>query len=261
MIGIFDSGLGGLQTLKYFQDLYPEYDYLYLADTKNNPYGDKSSTDIKNHTFAALQWLFEQWADVVIVACNTAAAYAIRAWQSEFPDKKALSVTIPAVEKVIKLWAKDVGVLMTEATLRSGVFHDLYARLWWDRHAVLEVVMAPEIVPLIESWDQDRAHHRQLIKKYLSKFNPFMDCLVLWCTHYPIWMEDFMKLFSWTIVDPSMEACRSFGEYLLRHPEIASQLSKKSQVQAFCTWDVKQFEQIAQAIYGDEIPVKQVEID
>ena len=121
-IGVFDSGLGGLQTLHYFKEYLPQYDYVFLADTANNPYGEKSGEQIRELTFNALRYLFDNChVEMVILACNTAAAYAVRDWQMRYPEQKVLSVTIPGVEAMIEGDGtyKHIGVLMTPATMQS----------------------------------------------------------------------------------------------------------------------------------------------
>ena len=128
MIGIFDSWFGWLQTMKYFQEKYPQYDYLFLADSKNCPYGSKSGDEIKKLTYQGLNWLFNNGADIVILACNTAAAYSVRARQEEFPQKKVLSITIPGIEKILenKRDDKTIGVLATQATILSNIYTDIF---------------------------------------------------------------------------------------------------------------------------------------
>jgi len=199
MIGIFDSGFWGLQTLKYFKEKYPQYDYLFLADNLNVPYGEKSANEIREMTFRGLNWLFDNGAELVILACNTAASYSIRPWQNEFPNKKVLSVTIPWIEKIKELWCKNVGALVTRATFESWIYSDLCANILNWEPCKLELVVASDIVFAIEKLSLVRDERQKIIKKYLNQFKTKKDCLILGCTHYPIWMEDFKFLFRWKI--------------------------------------------------------------
>ena len=126
-IGIFDSGLGGLVISKSFKDLMPEYDYVYYGDTKNLPYGDKEATQILHYTIDAVKFLISQKCGLIIIACNTATAIALRYIQQRFipsyaPDVKVLGVVIPTVEEAIQSNTHHIGVLATEATLNSHIY-------------------------------------------------------------------------------------------------------------------------------------------
>ncbi len=115
----------------------------------------------------------------MIVACNTASAYAIRPWQSQFPDKKALSVTIPGVERLVQSCHSHIGILATQATVMSGVYNDLFAKLGGQSDANLQLIMAPELIDIVESGEYASDKSRKLVKEYLSKFPKNMECLVL----------------------------------------------------------------------------------
>lgn len=110
--------------------MYPEYDYIFLADTQNCPYGEKSGEEIRELTFKGLNRLFDHGAKIVILACNTAAAYAVRSRQTLYPEKKVLSITIPGVEEIIKKGTNrgNVGILATQATVNSNIYNDLFSR-------------------------------------------------------------------------------------------------------------------------------------
>ena len=124
-IGVFDSGRGGQYTLQQMRKHMPEYDYLFFGDTANMPYGDKTPEQIRTYTFAGLQRLFDHDCALVVVACNTAAAYAIRPWQEQYPDRKALSVTIPGIEALVSHPVRSTLFLATKATEESGILADL----------------------------------------------------------------------------------------------------------------------------------------
>lgn len=115
----------------------------------------------------------------MIVACNTASAYAIRPWQSQFPDKKALSVTIPGVERLVKSCHSNIGVLATQATVMSGVYNELFTKLGGQSDAELQLIMAPELIDIVESGEYASDKSKKLVKKYLGKFHKKMECLVL----------------------------------------------------------------------------------
>lgn len=262
MIWIFDSGFGWLQTLKYFHKLYPEYDYVFLADNKNCPFGIKSAEEIQQITFDALAWFFDHGADIVIIACNTAAAYSIRKRQMLYPDKKVLSITVPGVEEIISKGVVNghVWVLATQATIISDIYTDLFGRFGWIGNPDFHFVVASELVNMIEQWVSDISLIEVTIQNYLDKFSDTIEYLILWCTHFPIYMSYFEKLFQWKIIDPSWEAAKKFGDYLDNHLDLKNELSLNWSVNFLTTWDKSKFDITGSLIWGEEIKVKKIVI-
>ena len=254
MIGFFDSGFGWLQTMKYFHNLYPEYDYIFLADNKNCPFGHKSWAEIEDITFNALNRLFDNWATIVIIACNTAAAYSIRKRQSLYPEKKTLSITVPWVEEIIsnhkntsdssfdKNWS--VWILATQATIRSDIYTDLYTRFWWDWAPNFNFIMAPKLVTMVETWIEDETKIKLAINEYLSQFPKNISTLVLGCTHFSVYKKYFTQLFDGVVIDPSFYSAQKFDFYLKSHPEIETKISKNSTVKYYTTGDSDSFNKI-----------------
>ena len=261
MIGIFDSGFWGLQTMKYFKEQYPEYDYLFLADTKNCPYGNKSGSKIKELTYKWLNYLFDHWADIVILACNTAAAYSIRARQQDFPEKKVLSITIPGIEKIIEQerHKNTIWILATQATILSDIYTDIFLKLWGESPC-FQWIIASELVDVIESWETDEKRIQETVDWYLAKFNN-IDHLILWCTHFPVLMKYFHNSFDGEIIDPSKEAANKFGIYLEKHPEIKKKLTTWGQIDFLTTGDTYNFETIGERIWWTNIKAKHIEIN
>ena len=260
MIGIFDSGFGGLQSLSYIRSLYPQYDYLFLADRKNFPYWSKTPEEIQKYTFAALHRLFDNGAKIVIVACNTASAYAIRPWQSQFPDKKALSVTIPGVERLVQSCHSHIGILATQATVMSGVYNDLFAKLGGQSDANLQLIMAPELIDIVESGEYASDKSRKLVKEYLSKFPKNMECLVLWCTHFPALIPIIREDYTGTIIDPARESAQTLWPYLEKHSEISEKLGKRWSMKLFTTGSVASFLEVGKNFLPDMTDVEHVEL-
>lgn len=260
MIGIFDSGFGGLQSLSYIRSLYPQYDYLFLADRKNFPYWSKTPEEIQQHTFAALQRLFDHGAKIVIVACNTAAAYAIRPRQAQFPDKKALSVTIPGVERLVQSCHSHIGILATQATVMSGVYNDLFAKLGGQSDANLQLIMAPELIDIVESGEYTSDKSRKLVKEYLSKFPKNMECLVLWCTHFPALIPIIREDYTWTIIDPARESAQTLWPYLEKHSEISEKLGRRWSMKLCTTGSVASFLEVGKNFLPDMTDVEHVEL-
>jgi len=269
MIGFFDSGFWGLKTIKYFHDLYPYYDYIFLADNQNCPFWNKSWAEIESITFKSLNWLFDNWADIVIIACNTAAAYSIRKRQTLYPNKKTLSITVPGVEEIIEtshsthtknnsksaFW-----ILATQATVRSDIYIDLYSRFWWKWNPDFNFVMAPTLVEMVEAWVKDSAKIISTIQKYISQFPKNVSTLVLWCTHFSVYKQYFEDLFDWTVIDPSQYSAQKFWIYLKNHPEIHSKLWLNSTVFFYTTWDVERFNKIWSNICQQKLNAKHISI-
>lgn len=258
MIWFFDSGFWWLQTMKDFQTRYPQYNYLFLADNKNCPFWDKDWTKIKELTFNALNRLFENWAKIVILACNTAAAYSVRSRQTQYPSKKVLSITIPGIEKIIQNdIQKKIGVLATQATILSNIYTDLFFRFGWKENPDFEFVMAPKLVDLVESGETNQEKINSSVEAYINKFND-IDTLILWCTHFPILINHIRKFFSWNIIDPWKEAAIQFWDYLERHPEIKNNLTLWWTTNYFTTGDTKNFSTIGSRIMKKPIKANNI---
>lgn len=196
-IGVFDSGLGGLSILDEALKQLPGHHYLYLADSANAPYGEKSPAWIANRSLQMCRYLLDRGCDAIVVACNTATAEAIAAIRSE------LAIPIIGVEPGIKPAAMQsengvVGVLATEATLNSDKFNALLATLPADCQFIKQA--GAGLVPLIESGQMDSPQMQALLHTYLDRMmRARADTLVLGCTHYP-----FLKKYIAQIVGPSM---------------------------------------------------------
>jgi len=254
MIGIFDSGFGGLQTLKYFKQILPEYDYIFLADTKNNPYWVKNPNLVKELTFRCLNRLFDNGAKIVILACNTASVCSIREWQSLYPDKKVLSVTIPAIEKLAHKNYLSVGILATELTVRSWIYLELSQKFWLDTKP-FQSICAGDIVEAIELGKISDIEIEKMVRNYISIFDWKIDCLILWCTHFSIWRSYFEKFFSWEIIDPSLLSAYSMVSYLQKH-NYSYKLPLNWNLFFYTTGNLEKFCDIWSKIFGEIIEAK-----
>ncbi len=220
-IWFFDSGLGGQIVMWEFQKVFPDIEMVLFMDPENAPYGDKTWDEIRALTQAGVSYLFEQWVDVVILACNTASVHALRWLQQEvYPGRHILGVTVPWAEAVVSKWYKHIWVLATEATVRTRMYKERVHIL--DDSVVVEEVGAPWLVPLIE---QGITHGREieaLLWGYLSEFSPDIEVLILGCTHYPlirssiekVWHQKYQKIPD--IIDPGVEAAEKFRGWLER---------------------------------------------
>jgi len=226
-IGVFDSGLGGLAIARAVIARLPQYDYLYLGDTKRVPYGGRSQETIHEFTSEALRYLFAADCQLVILACNTASAEALRKSQQEYlpvhyPDRRVLGVIIPTAEAVFETGSPaTVGVLATEATVESDAYGRELRRLSAEvsvRHRA-----APLLVPLIEH-DGER-YLDAVLNDYLADLAG-VDALVLGCTHYA-WLKDRVRArFPGPVISPDEVVPEKLADYLARHPEIETKLGR-----------------------------------
>jgi len=214
LIGVFDSGVGGLSILDEALRQLPQHDYIYLADSANAPYGEKSSEWIAARSLVLCQYLASKGCDAIVVACNTATAEAIKQIRAE------LSIPIIGVEPGIKPAAMQsqngiVGVLATEATLKSDKFNALLATL--PDHCRFIKQSGAGLVPLIEAGKANSAETLDLLGKHLEPIlDAGSDTLVLGCTHYPFLRKSIRKLLGETItlIDTSDAVLRQLGRQL-----------------------------------------------
>lgn len=228
MIGVFDSGYGGLTILKEIVRAMPQYDYLYLGDNARCPYGNRSKETIIQFTDEAMANLFEQGCGLIIIACFVASSFALREMQKKYHNRKILGVLIPVAEEAVTLTKKNrIGIAATRGTVNSK---SLEMELQKLKPGVTVLPQAcPLLVPLIEEGWYEKPEAKMILKKYLRPLklqNP--DTLILGCTHYPYMFKDFKRIMGKNvkIVNPPEVVAESLKDYLARHPEIESKLSR-----------------------------------
>jgi len=231
MIGIFDSGLGGLTVTKEVLKHLPKYQLLYLGDTARTPYGNRSQELIYQFSVQAVDYLFKQGCELVIVACNTVSAEALKKLQQEwlpknYPEKRVLGVIRPVVEQAVKESKNNrIGVVGTRGTIDSGA----YERELVSQNSRVKVFSqaCPILVPLIEEGWLKRHETIKIIRGYLRPLkNKKIDTLILGCTHYPILEKIFKNICGKKIkvIDSAEIVALKLKDYLSRHPEIESKL-------------------------------------
>lgn len=263
-IGIFDSGLGGLVIAKSIIKKLPQYDYVYLGDTKNLPYGEKSPAKIFDYTKAAVDFLFRQDCALVIVACNTSSALALRKIQQQYlpkyyPDRRVLGVVIPTLEEADKNRRKKIGVIGTNATINSHIYKKELKKI--DPKAKIYELATPKLVPLIESNSLQKA--AKTLELYLAVLQKKgIEALVLGCTHYPILKKEVRKLGGrkLEVVGQDEIIPYKLSGYLKRHREIAKKLSKKSQKEFLVTKVTPGFRAVAKRLFGKPVKLKTIKI-
>lgn len=221
ILWFFDSWLGGKRVMEDFQKVFPHIPMILEMDRENAPYGEKSGDEIRVLTKAWVDRLFARGADVVILACNTASVHALRWLQRDiYPDRHILWVTVPWAEAVVEGGYRKIGILATDATVRSRMYRERVHIL--DDSVIVEEISAPGLVPLIEqgitAWEEIDG----LLHEYLSQFSADIEALVLGCTHYPIIRENIEKIWHTLtqqpvdIVDPGQESARKFQDWMKR---------------------------------------------
>lgn len=231
MIGVFDSGYGGLTILSQIRQLLPEYDYLYLGDNARAPYGTRSFDVIYEYTLQAVNYLHQQGCNLIILACNTASAKALRTIQQRNIDPnqlRVLGVIRPTVEVIPqRTRTKHIGVLATPGTVASESY--VIELLKQDPTLTITQQACPMWVPLIESGEHLYDGANYFVEKYLNKLltrDPLIDTLILGCTHYPLIqskIEAYLSSINYqaSIISQGSIVAHSLQDYLFRHPDIA----------------------------------------
>jgi glutamate racemase len=261
MIGVFDSGLGGLTVLRAFFRRLPQVDYLYVGDNARGPYGNKSLDLIYDYTRQAVEFLFKSGCVLIILACNTASANALRKIQQEwiplhYPDRRVLGVVIPLAEAGIHVTRYGrIGVIGTRATIESGVYEQELRKLRSD----LKVygLPCPLLVPLVEEGWVGRPETHRILKKYLRHFKDRkVDTLLLGCTHYPFLQKDIERIMGKTckVLDGPEIVADKLEDYLHRHPEIESRVTKNGKRAFFTTDDPGRFKLLGERFLSQDIP-------
>jgi len=268
MIGIFDSGFGGLTVFKEIKKALPEYNYIYLGDNLRAPYGGRSQEAIFEFTKQAVDFLFKQGCQLVILACNTASSEALRKLQQEwlpktYPDRRILGVIRPLAEEASKISRFGrIGVVGTKATIESGAYkRELKAqgspRLRSGQAKLKDFQNAcPLLVPLIEEGWLDKTETRMILKKCLRPLKAAqIDTLILGCTHYPLLVKEFRRIAGKRIkvLDGPKIVAEKLVDYLKRHPEIESKLKKGGQVRYLTTDNPEKFELLGSRFWGSKI--------
>lgn len=258
-IGVFDSGYGGLTVLKEMVARLPQYDYIYLGDNARAPYGTRSFETVYHYTLQCVQWLFQSGCPLVILACNTASAKALRTIQQNdlpriAPDNRVLGVIRPTTE-VVGNFTKTgkVGVLATKGTVQSESYPIEIAKFFPEIDVIQQA--CPLWVPLIENNEHDQPGADYFVKEYMDLLLARagdIDTILLACTHYPLLktkIEQFLPAGVRLIAQGEIVAA-SLADYLQRHPEIESRCSKTGQLRFFTTDSTEDFDNHASIFYG-----------
>jgi glutamate racemase len=267
-IGVFDSGYGGLTVLREIVNKLPRYDYIYLGDNARSPYGNRSFDTVYHYTLQCVKWFFDQGCSLVILACNTASAKALRTIQQKdlpeiSPAKRVLGVIRPTTELIGKYSETgSVGILATNGTVASNSYPVEIARFFPELKVYQEA--CPMWVPLIENNEQHTPGAEYFIKKNLQRLfekGTTIDVVLLACTHYPL-IKDTIELHlpvSVKLLSQGEIVASSLVDYLRRHKEIEEQCSKNGGRVFYTTDSTEDFDNHATVFFGE--PVRSVHLD
>jgi glutamate racemase len=262
-IGIFDSGYGGLTVFRSIADQLPHYDYIYLGDNARAPYGNRSFHTIHQYTWECVQLLFEMGCPLVILACNTSSAKALRTIQqqdlkNEDPHKRVLGVIRPTAEVIGNYTkSKHIGVLGTKGTVQSGSY--LIEINNFSPDVKVHQQACPLWVPLIENGESDEPGADYFVKKYLDQVlaqSDQIDTILLACTHYPLLqgkIEAYLPA-NIKVIPQGDIVAKSLVNYLDRHPEMEQKLTREGTQQFFTTSDdTTDFDHHASIFFGESV--------
>lgn len=262
LIGVFDSGYGGLTVFRSIVPELPAYDYIYFGDNARAPYGDHSYETVYRYTLDCVEWLFAQGCGLIILACNTASAKALRSIQQnvlpfKYPGRRVLGVIRPTTEVIDQYtMSKKIGVLGTRGTVKSASYQIEINKLYPKIQVVQQ--SCPMWVPLIENNEHLNPGADYFVKIYLERLlakAADIDCILLACTHYPLivpkleaYLPEGIKLLSQGDI-----VAKSLKNYLSRHPEIEAKLSRSGSQRFVTTGDPLVFDALGSLFFGSQI--------
>ncbi len=268
-IGIFDSGYGGLTVIKEIVKELPAYDYIYLGDNARAPYGPRSFEIVYDYTLQSVKWLLGQGCPLIILACNTASAKALRTiQQNDLPkidaDKRVLGVIRPTAEIIGDYTkSKHIGILGTKGTVQSQSYPIEIEKFFPDikvyQHA------CPLWVPLVENNEYDSSGADYFIKKDLHELlniSGKIDTILLACTHYPLLMKKIKKFSpkNINIISQGGIIAQSLADYLSRHAEIEAKCSRNGSVRFFTTDSTQDFDRHSAIFFSKTVTSQHVDL-
>jgi glutamate racemase len=266
-IGIFDSGYGGLTVMQEIVKTLPQYDYIYLGDNARTPYGNRSFETIYEYTLQAVNWFFKQGCRLVILACNTASAKALRTIQQKdlpviAPDRRVLGVIRPTTEAIGSFTSTNqVGIVATRGTVNSGSYPIEINKFF--PHIQVYQQACPMWVPLVENNEHENPGADYFIQQdiqNLLKAGKNIDVLLLGCTHYPLLKQKIQQYLPQGVqlLAQGDIVAQSLATYLQRHPEIEKFCSRGGTRSFNTTDDTNDFNSHAAIFYGSPVQSQHV---
>lgn len=231
MIGLFDSGVGGLTVVRALLKAAPQADFVYLGDTARTPYGNKTAETVQRYALEDAAYVIGQGAQLVIVACNTASALALPKLQETYPDIPFIGVVKPAAKEAVRLAKRRVGVIGTSATVNSGIYEKVIHKYGPDLDVIQRA--CPLFVPLVEEGMLDDQVTKLMIRRYLTPIRQAnVEALVLGCTHYPF-LQTLIQRFMGKKVHVIDSASVVIKQAMDEYPQLFASQGKLSQRMAF----------------------------
>lgn len=270
-IGVFDSGYGGLTVFKELIHKLPQYDYIYLGDNARNPYGTRSFEVVFEYTWQAVQYLFEQGCHLVVLACNTASAKALRNIQQlelpgSYPSRRVLGVIRPSVEMIPGMTKTGhVGVLGTTGTVVSESYPMEIAKISPDSPITVVQEACPMWVPIVENNLIESRGAAFFVEQNLTNLfarDSKIDTIILGCTHYPLLSGVISKYLpeGVTLLTQGPVIADKLDDYLIRHPEIEVNCSKSGRRDYFTTESTGNFDQLAKLFLDQEVQSQHIKL-
>ena len=261
MIGIFDSGLGGLTVARAIMDALPGYDIVYFGDTARTPYGAKSASTVEKYAIEDTGLLLDRGAKIIVIACNSASSVATDSIMQRF-HVPVFEVITPAVETAVSVSKTGaIGVIGTRATIASGIYEKKIVER--RPHARVYSIACPLLVPLVEEGWINKPETAMIIRKYLHplKTKP-IDALILGCTHYPILKKTIERKIRKTVraIDSATVVAQSVKQHIESHPNTAAMLSTGGETRFFVSDVTDQFKKTAQLILNRNIHLEHISI-
>lgn len=269
MIGVFDSGYGGLTILREIMHTLPEYDYIYLGDNARAPYGTRSFECVYRFTLQAVKYLFDRGCPLVILACNTASAKALRSIQQRDlphidPSRRVLGVIRPTVEKVGSLSSNgNIGIFGTPGTIASQSYDIEIAKLYPGFKLYSQA--CPMWVPIVENEEADTPGAEYFVNRDVNRLFskcPDIDTVILGCTHYPILYDKIRSAVpqSASVISQGEIVAKSLKDYLRRHPEMERRLTKGSSAEYLTTEQPEKFSDLASVFMRQNIAANHIDL-
>lgn len=256
MIGVYDSGYGGLTILGALRQVLPQHDFIYLGDSGRAPYGGRDVHAVLDFAEQCVQRLFEEGCELVVVACHTVSCTALRHLQRMYApspnsSRRILGVTIPTAEAAVARSHGHIGIIGTQRTIDSGTFITEIGKLAAHR---VTAHAAPLLAPIVEQgWEQSEIA-QMAVARYVESFSE-IDTLVLACTHYPLLIDAFRSAVSDSvdILDPSPFVAERLSDWLQRHPDFVTPGSGRLRV--LCTGRPDVFREVGRRFLGGDLPL------
>jgi glutamate racemase len=260
MIGIFDSGIGGMTVARAVEQLLPAHSILYLGDIARTPYGTKSPETIIEYSLRNTEFLLERGSKLIVIACNTASSVATERLRREF-KVPIIEVITPAVQEVLaRTRTGRIGVIGTRATIRSNIYERTITAIMPEYKVFSQA--CPLLVPLVEEGWINKRETKMILRRYLHPFaNRQIDTLVLGCTHYPLLKDLIQPRIGRrvTLVDSSIETARYLDKFLAENPQLVTKVAERPATHQYFVTDLTESaQQVAAKIFKRPVELKLV---